>query len=128
MILCTVVVAANIILGTMAGSAASFISGKDESVKIQREFIVNATARVNILMSKGIDGKAGSALKDLYEAFRYSDPMTSDGLNDIESLINIELKNLENAVNEKKESTICELGDKIKSLINERNILCKSFK
>ncbi len=127
-ILCTVVIAANILFSIMAGGSANYIQNIDEQNKEKSSFIYGATAKAQILMGKVSDEKSRRALKTVYEAFRYSDVMSSSELSDVENKINDALSKLSEAVDSNDETKICELSESVKEMVNERSILCKSLK
>jgi hypothetical protein len=71
------------------------------------------------------DENAKKALQDLADEFRYSDPVSSESLKDIESELENQVGELQLAVTEGKAENILSLCKKIKITLTERNRLCK---
>jgi signal transduction histidine kinase len=71
------------------------------------------------------DMKAKKALHDLADEFRYSDPVSSEALKDIESELENQVGELQSAVTEGNVEYIILFSKKIKTTLTERNRLCK---
>lgn len=71
------------------------------------------------------DENAKKALRDLSDEFKYSDPVSSDSLRDIESELEEGVAKLQAEVNENSVSEIPVLCKKVNDLLAERNRLCK---
>lgn len=71
------------------------------------------------------DENAKKALSDLADEFKYSDPVSSDSLRDIESELEESAAKLQAKVNENNVTEIPALCKKVNTLLAERNRLCK---
>jgi hypothetical protein len=71
------------------------------------------------------DENAKRALQDLADEFRYSDPVSSELLKDIESELENQVGELQLLVTEGKTENIISLCKKIKIILTDRNRLCK---
>lgn len=86
-ILCAIVLAATAIAVLKADTTADLVENVDEKVKAQTAFIRLLTVDAENLLSRAKTDAAGSACKKVYEAARYSDPMSSGALAFIEQQI-----------------------------------------
>ena len=109
---------------------ASFVSEEaakiDEKIKADTFFIKNLTTDAESLISKATTEEAKSEAKKVYEAIRYSDPMSNNALASLESEITIKFKALENAVVSGVAFT--ERANELLILLEERNKKCKLLK
>ena len=97
----------------------------DDKIKAQTSFIKTLTIDAETLMSRAQNETAKSAAKKVYEAVRYSDPMSNDGLSGIESEIAIKFNQFANNLNSDDTNVI---ADELITLINDRNKKCKILK
>lgn len=67
-------------------------------------------------------------VKKVFEAVRYSDPMSSEALMDTESRITLQFNSLKTAVNASDHKAAAETADEIVRLITKRNSQCKLLK
>lgn len=74
------------------------------------------------------DENAKKELEKLSEAFRYSDPVSSDATKELEDEITEELGELKKEVAENDAEDIIEKATEISNLLAERNRICKAFK
>lgn len=80
--------------------------------------------KMNVIASMG----DYTAIKQLAEAFKYSDPVSSEELDNIETILEGCIAELQGAVKAKDTATITQLCEKTEALLNERNQLCKLYK
>ena len=66
--------------------------------------------------------------KKVYEAVRYSDPMSNDALSSVESEITIKFSKLSEAVSEDNKENIAEIANEIVILLGNRNKKCRLLK
>jgi hypothetical protein len=71
------------------------------------------------------DENAKKVLQDVADEFRYSDPVSSESLKDIENELENQVGELQLAVTEENAENIITLCKKIKITLTERNRLCK---
>ena len=86
-IVCVVVLAFNAISVIKATAAANIVNGIDEKVATQTLFIKSLTADAQSLMNSAKTDELLAEAKKVYEAVRYSDPMTNDVLSGLDSQI-----------------------------------------
>jgi len=100
----------------------------DEKVKEKVFYIKLLQADVEGMVSKTADEATKKVLKDLAEAIRYSDPMSSLQLATIENKIEAKVAGLADVVGDSDSVTIKSLCDELQQLIAERNRKCKILK
>lgn len=71
------------------------------------------------------DSETKKALNKLAESFRFSDPVSSDALNDIEASLNALVDELQSAVLEKDNAAAQTLCAKVEATLADRNRMCK---
>lgn len=125
-IVCAVILAFTAIAIIKAKAAGDIVAETDEKVKVQTSFIRNLTADAEGLISRAQTAEAKETCKKVYEALRYSDPMSSEGLAEIEAEISKKLSAYAAAV--KSGENASELADELLSLIGDRNRMCKVMK
>ena len=85
-------------------------------------------AHTKMLAGEGQIPEAKEPLRELAEAFRYSDPVSSEALKEIEDTIADDLARLQDAVALLKKEKTLELCRKTKRDLEERNQICKMTK
>ncbi len=126
-ILCAVILAVSAIAVVGAKTAGETVAKTDETVKAKTVFIRMLTADAQILMSKVSKEPAQALAKKVYEAVRYSDPMSADALAPTEAQITLKF----NAFAEALLADAAEaetLANELIILINDRNTRCKILK
>ena len=117
-----------ILLGIMLISIFAVSGGKayvdkvDEHIQSKTQFIQNLRTEATALMSSEKDPAVKKKLATLVEKIRLSDPMSVDGLKEVETKIGAKFAEL--PVASDKLGVISE----IKELLDERNIRCKTLK
>ena len=124
-IICLAIFGFNAISLVKANAAAEIVGEIDDKIKAQTSFIKTLTIDAETLMSRAQNETAKSAAKKVYEAVRYSDPMSNDGLSGIESEIAIKFNQFANNLNSDDTNVI---ADELITLINDRNKKCKILK
>lgn len=97
-IVCVAIAAFTAVAVVKADWAGETVSATHEKVKAQTQFIKLLTVEAETLMSKAKTPEAQAAAKKVYEAVRYSDPMSSDALTAIEAELSEKFKAFEAAV------------------------------
>lgn len=97
-IVCVAIAAFTAVAVVKAGWAAETVTETHERVAQQTQFIKLLTVETETLMSKAKTPEAQAAAKKVYEAVRYSDPMSSDALTAIEAELSEKFKAFEAAV------------------------------
>ena len=127
-ILCAIVLAFNIIAVIKASAVVAIVGGIDEKVKEKTLFIKSLTVDAETLMSRAKSEAVKAECKKVYEAVRYSDPMSNGALVSIESEITIKFSNFSDAVVSDKFNVASECATELVILIDERNKKCKLLK
>lgn len=108
--------------------AATVVEGIDEKVKERTAFIKKLTVDAQTLLSRAKSEPVKIACKKVFEAVRYSDPMSADVLSDVESRICTEFDTLTNAVLLDNAEATTASADELLILLNERSSRCKMEK
>jgi len=126
-VLCAIVLAFNIIAILKASAAIDIVSKVDEKIKVQTFFIKALAVDAETLMEKAVTDEAKAECRKVYEAIRYSDPMSSEALTSVESQITLKFNELSVAVTENNEQ-IAIIANELLILIGDRNKKCKLLK
>lgn len=120
-VVCIIVAGINILAVIRAKATAELVHDKDIQLKQKISFIRNITADAQILMNSAESETQKKQLTRLYEALRYSDPVSSPELNSIEEEIQYNFISLKKEYSDDKVDTLI-------NLINSRNLKCKNLK
>lgn len=126
-IACFAVLAFNAISLAKANIAADIVSEIDDKIKAQTSFIKTLTLDAESLMSRAQNETAKTTTKKVYEAVRYSDPLSNDDLSAIEGEIAIKFNQFAGAVTANSED-ITSIAEELVVLISNRNKRCKVTK
>lgn len=122
------IVACSVIAGASAVCMISADTGRNEiervEAKVQKKvfYIRELQADIELLADNESEATVKTALTQLAEKIRFSDPMSNEQLADLENKISAKAAELKTAPN--KAEIITELN----SLLDERNIKCKVLK
>lgn len=108
-----------------AAAAAEIVEEIDEKVKAKTAFIKTLTVDANTLCSRAKSEPVKAACKKVFEAVRYSDPMSADALSDVESRIRTEFDSFTDAVISDNADAATASADELLTLIKERSSRCK---
>lgn len=108
--------------------AVSVVAGIDEKIKVQTFFIKSLTVDAEHLMNTCKTTELKALAKKVYEAVRYSDPMSNAVLVEVEEKIQNGFSDFENAVNNEDFELASSTADELLSLIDIRNKKCKLLK
>ena len=111
-----------------ASAAANIVSDIDKKIKTQTFFIKSLTVDAETLMARAKSDEIKAEAKKVYEAIRYSDPMSSEALASIENKIQNEFNSFDNAVISDDTDLVKSISEELINLINERNKKCKLLK
>jgi len=100
----------------------------DETVKKKVSYIKSLQTDIEGLIGKAEDEAAKKVLKDLAEAIRYSDPMSSSQLSAIENEIKVKAAGLKDAAASFDSSAIVSICGEMQQLVADRNRTCKTIK
>ncbi len=127
-IVCAVITAFGAVAVITAKAAAETVSAIDEKIKTRTAFIKELTARAESVMTQAQTPELKTEAKKVYEAIRYSDPISGAELSEIEGKIS------EAFVAFAKNVSSCDTAETKSSsanlilLLNERATKCKLLK
>jgi len=127
-ILCTVILAFVAVSALKSKAAAELIVPVEEKVKRQTSFVRNMTMEANMLTGRAKSNEAKECCKKVYDAFRYSDPMSSEALDNIELEILNSFESFKESINENDSEITKSLAEDLLIQIKTRNELCKNNK
>ena len=123
-----VILAISAIVSVIAKSTADTVSDIDDKIKKQTSFIKGITLDAELLMSSAGNDEIKAEIKKVYEAFRFSDPMSSDALNDVEDRIQNQFNLLQEVVITENTEKVSQVSKDLLNLIDYRNKKCKISK
>ncbi len=127
-IVCSILSAFVAISVLMAKSAAEVVSKMDEKIAASTSRMKELTAKASVLMANAQTPELKAETKKVYEALRYSDPMSNEGLSEIEAKIASKLEDFERLVVAKSQSEAATAATELLALVNERAAKCKLLK
>lgn len=127
-IACAIVLAAVAIAIIKASIAADEVSAIDDKIKIQTFFIKSLTVDAEGLIARAQTEEVKAECKKVYEAVRYSDPMSHEMLASTETQITIKFSELANAVNSNDIESVKSFAKEVVILIDDRNKKCRLLK
>lgn len=111
-----------------AGTAGSIVDHLDKKAEEKATFIRTLTIDAENLLNRANAPMLKNQCKKVFEAVRYSDPMSSKELSDIEQRIQEEFDMLTDAVIADDLDCTESAAKELLTLIAERNKKCKAFK
>lgn len=127
-ILCYGILGLNAISVVKASIGAQTVAEKDRAVKAQAFFIRSLTADAESLLAKAQTDEIRAECKKVYEAIRYSDPMSDRMLSDIEGQITLKFAELSTATEQNNGQAVQKAANEVLILVNDRNKKCKLLK
>lgn len=127
-VLCAAVLAFTAVAVVKADAAADLVGAVDEKIGGNTLFIRSLIADAQSLLARAGEGEIGAACKKVYEAARYSDPVSRDALTSVESEITLRFAALSDAVKEDNAEAATAAAKELLLLLNERNNKCKVLK
>ena len=112
----------------LAKGAAEVVYNVGQKVAAETAFIKNLTVDAENLISKANSDEAKAVATKVYEAIRYSNKSSHDGLDEIESKISEKFIEFDEAIVSDDNELSKSLCDQIIDLIQERNNLSKTIK
>lgn len=125
-ILCALILGFTAVSVIKANAAVELVRETDTRVKEKTAFIRMMTVEADNLMARAQTDEAKAMCKKVYEALRYSAPMSSEALSGTEAEISKEFTAFAAAV--KNGENASELADELIALIGDRNRMCKVMK
>ena len=111
-----------------ASAAANIVNDVEQKVNAQTFFIKVLTVDADSLMARAKSDEMKAETKKVYEAIRYSDPMSNDALASIENQIQNEFNAFADAVKNNDIDLAKFSAHELVILINDRNKKCKLLK
>lgn len=127
-IVCVIILAFNVIAIIKATAAAETVSGIDEKVKTQTFFIKSLAADAQSLMTSAKSDELRAEAKKVYEAIRYSDPMSNFAIAELNVQIERQFNAFAEAVKSEDAELAKETADALVEMIEIRNQKCKLLK
>ncbi len=127
-ILCFACFGIGIAATLFAKTAGDIVAKKDEEIKVQTFFVKSLTVDADTLVSQAKTPEIKAELTKVYEAIRYSDPMSNSALFDIEEQIKNEFKAFSDAVKDEDIELTIILAKNLLALLKTRNDNCKLLK
>ena len=127
-VVCVLVLAFTAIAVVKAKGASYDVERIDEKVKTQTSFIRNLTVDAESIIARAKSDAVKTECKKVYEAVRYSDPMSNEALSVIEAKITVKVDELASAVGADDAEKAKEIADEIVILVGDRNKKCKLLK
>ncbi|MGN0530768.1 MAG: hypothetical protein ACI4IH_06745 [Eubacterium sp.] len=109
-------------------AAVGIVNNVEQTFKTQTFFIKSLTVDADSLMSSVKSDEIKAETKKVYEAVRYSDPMSNDALASIENRIQNEFNAFADAVKNNDTDLAKSSAEELVVLINDRNKKCKLLK
>lgn len=125
-ILCALILGFTAVSVIKANAAVELVRETDTRVKEKTAFIRMMTVEADNLMARAQTDEAKAMCKKVYEALRYSDPMSCNALSGTEAEISEKFSAFAAAV--KNGENASELADELLALIGDRNRMCKVMK
>ena len=127
-ILCAIVLIANVLAVIKATAAIEEVERVDKKVKEQTFFIKSLTIDADTLIESAKSEAVKVECKKVYEAIRYSDPMSHHALASVESQITIQFHALSEAVEGDDADLVAAIAKNLTVLIEDRNKKCLLLK
>ncbi len=127
-IVCMLVLAFNVVAVLKASAAATIVADVDEQVIAQRQFIKSLAFDAENLVNRAKSDAIKSDCKKVFEAVKYSDPVSSEGLSVIEAKITVRMEGLSKAIDRGNVEATRTASEDVIAMIKERNNQCKSLK
>lgn len=127
-IVCLLIAGYFIIACLNASTVANVVADIDKKVKTRTAFMRMAIVEAENILTRATTHEINLEVKKVYEALKYSDPMSNPALDDIEQEIDNGLKNLNKAVMDNDEQKVLDTVTNLLLKIKERNSKCKMLK
>ena len=127
-IVCLLIAGYFVIACVKASTVAELVSEIDVKIKTQTSFIRLAIVESQTIMERAQTDEIKAETKKVYEALRYSDPMSNPNLSSVEQDIDKNLRELKKAVDSNDIAKVQEIARELDLLIKERNSKCKLLK
>ncbi|MBE6703603.1 MAG: hypothetical protein E7585_09405 [Ruminococcaceae bacterium] len=127
-IVCSIALAINIWAYVKAVIAVDAVSAIDKKIKVKTMYIKMLTVDAQVLTTTAGSDELRALANKIYEAVRYSDPMSDAALADVEGRMSEEFSHFSDAVNGADLPAAQASAQKLNTLISERNAKCRLLK
>ncbi len=127
-IVCIIAFALNAIAVIIADRTGDIVYQTDEKIKTQTAFIKSITVEAQNVCDSAKSDAVRVECKKVYEALRYSDPMSCKELSLEESQITDKMAELSVAVDKDDVNCVSQIAEQIILLAKKRNNKCKALK
>lgn len=127
-VVAVIVLAATAVAVIKADAAAELVEQVDETVKNRTALIRSLTAEAESLQAAAKSSEAKAACKKVYEALRYSDPMSNEGLAEVEQTLAAQFAKFAEAIKEENMEALRSEKEAFDVLLAKRNRMCKELK
>ena len=127
-IICAIVLAFQVFSIAKATAAASEIERIDEKIKTQTFFIRSLTVDAATLMEQASSPAVRAECNKVYEAIRYSDPMSHDALASAETQITLKFEEFSEIVKTGNIESVTPAAKELVVLVENRNKKCMLLK
>ena len=127
-IICLIILGFTAIGVIKAGVASELVNNIDEKIKEKTIFIKALATDANTLVKCAANEDLKKEAMAVYEAIRYSDPMSCDALDGIENQIKNEFIEFNEAIHTEDIDLATEVAKGLLDLLNKRNQQCKLLK
>lgn len=127
-ILCLAVLGFDAISLIKATATADMVIEIDKKVKAQTSFIKSLTVDAEGLLARAENDEIKTECKKVYEAVRYSDPMSDVALSAAESQITLKFAEFTSAVNGNDLEAVKRTAKEVVILVDDRNKKCRLMK
>ena len=117
-----------IALNFTAGGGRTHAVNVEEKIEKKTSWMKKFKVMTADLANNIEDKEARKVVERLVEDIRFSDPVTSDSLTDIENRLSIEIEELRTVIVAKDAEEIIKAANKAEETLNKRNMLCKQMK
>lgn len=117
---CTIIFGCNAIRLIGAKTGSDLVSGIDDKIKADTFFIKSLTVDAEALLARADSETAKIACKKVYEAIRYSDPLSHSAFSAAENQITLKFEEFRNSVLAKGDN-MEQLSKELIIMLNDRN-------
>ena len=125
-LVCALILAITAIAVVKANAAAEIVTETEQKVKTKTAYIRMLTVDAESLLSRAQSAEAKNACKKVFEAIRYSDPVSSEALTGIEEEISHKFAEFSETI--KSGTPDDSITNELLALIGDRNRKCKALK
>lgn len=127
-IICMIILAVTAIAVIKSDVAADAVAETDKKIKAKTFFVKSLTVDAEGLLTRAGTDEIKAECKKVYEAVRYSDPMSDEALATTESQITLKFAELTSAVTDNNLEAVKKAAQEIVILLDDRNKKCRLLK